>query len=418
LSASHLPKISGVPGTLAIGASLISFEKSSPAYSSYGYEKSYNAPVSFQAVEGYTYALNYLLVEEKHYLKIGNTKLLFWAGTSEDATDLIAELLEKPDELTIKDFLAKAKTGVFATKLKYDDRVFSVILGGNSGRVVVRHWLQIPLKEFIENVESWYEDLELIKFRSHEKDKMPPLHHFRLAVATVRETKDLKDEVSTQILRGIFHGHTPSVNLIGNLVNRVAVDLSNNGKSSLGNLSRFSLLRLIVNRNLRKENISMEIKPTLEQSIVQPDLVVDYPYQCGRLLAVFEELQAAYHDYKLEGPSVVERYYGTASTSPNSAFGILWRLHTHHLRKVARTNGDKGKAKATAIKNKIAGITKHFQRKNPSDLTSPPEFPRSFSSQEQGRFALGFYQQIAADKDAYEAYLQNKKLEENKGEEN
>ena len=61
ISESHLPKISGVPGTLAIGASLISFEKSSPAYSSYGYEKSYNSPISFQAVEAYTNALNFLV---------------------------------------------------------------------------------------------------------------------------------------------------------------------------------------------------------------------------------------------------------------------------------------------------------------------------------------------------------------------
>lgn len=411
ISASH-PKIKGVPGSLAMGASLISFDKDS--FRSYGLEKNYNSPISFPAVEGYINSLNYLLSNQKHFVKAGNTKLLFWAGKSEEATDFFAQFFEKPDEIAVKKFLENSKRGLFAFKLEYDDIIYSVILGGNSGRIVVRNWLQIPLKNFVDNVASWFEDLELIKIRSHEKDKLPPLHHFRLAASTVRDSnKELKDEVSSQILRGLFHGHTPSISIIGNLVNRIAVDLGRDGKSSLGNLSRFSLLRLIVNRNLRKENKSMEIKPTLEESIIDPDLVIDYPYQCGRLLAVFEELQAAHHEYKLEGPSVVERYYGTASTSPNSAFGILWRLHTHHLRKVGRTNGDKGKAKAQAIKNKIAAITKHFMRKNPLDLTSPPEFPRSFNLQAQGRFALGFYQQIAGDKEARDAYFQNKKAEQN-----
>lgn len=411
ISASHLPKISGVPGTVATGASLISFDKDS--FCSYGIGKSYNSPVSFAAVEGYTNALNYLVSNKRHYLKVGNTKIIFWANKSEEATDFLAELFEQPDEFAIQKFLANAKNGIFNFKIDYDSRIYSVILGGNAGRVVVRDWLQIPLKEFIDNVANWYKDLEIIKYRSHEKDKMPPLHHYRLTASTVREVKNLQDEVSAQILRGLFHGHTPSYSIIGNLVNRFYADLTTEGKSSLGNLSRFALLRLIVNRNLRKEKKSMEIKPKLEESLVDPDLVVDYPYQCGRLLAVFEELQTVYHEYKLEGPSVVERYYGTASTSPNSAFAILWRLHTHHLRKVGRTNGDKGKAKAQAIKNKIALITKHFKRKNQADLTSPPEFPYSFNLKEQGRFALGFYQQIAADKEARDAYFKNKDMEEN-----
>ncbi len=137
--------------------------------------------------------------------------------------------------------------------------------------------------------------------------------------------------------------------------------------------------------------------------------ITDPAYNCGRLLAVFEELQAAYHEYRLEGASVVEKYYGTAAASPNSAFGILWRLHQHHLKKVARTN----RGKSEAIKQKIAEISTNFKNPNPK---LPPQFPRSFNLQEQGRFALGFYQQIASDKEAREAYLRNKKSEENIGE--
>lgn len=130
----------------------------------------------------------------------------------------------------------------------------------------------------------------------------------------------------------------------------------------------------------------------------------DEAYNCGRLLAVFEELQAAAHEYKLEGASVVEKYYGAASSSPNSAFGILWRLHQHHLKKVSRSN----RAKAEAIKQKIAEICANFKACQP---TEAPRFPRSFDLQAQGRFALGFYQQIAFDKEARDAYIRNKETE-------
>ena len=117
----------------------------------------------------------------------------------------------------------------------------------------------------------------------------------------------------------------------------------------------------------------------------------DAAYNCGRLLAIFDDLQMAAHEYKLEGPGVVERYYGSASSAPNSAFGILWRLHQHHLRKVAQ-QGDKGRAAAQAIKRKISEIACLFPQVKPS---LPPQFPRTFALIEQGRFALGFYQQKA-----------------------
>ena len=134
----------------------------------------------------------------------------------------------------------------------------------------------------------------------------------------------------------------------------------------------------------------------------------DAAYNCGRLLAVFDDLQMAAHEYQLEGAGVVERYYGTASSSPNSAFGILWRLHQHHLRKVSK-QGNKGRAAEAAIKRKIGDIASLFPQRVPMQ---PPEFPRTFTLVEQGRFALGFYQQKASDDAARREHRNNKKAED------
>lgn len=122
----------------------------------------------------------------------------------------------------------------------------------------------------------------------------------------------------------------------------------------------------------------------------------DPAYNCGRLLAIFDDLQMKAHEYQLEGAGVVERYYGSASSAPNSAFGILWRLHQHHLKKISR-QGDKGKGAAEAIKKRIAEIATLFSQPGPNQ---PPRFPRTFNLQEQGRFALGYYQQKATDEAA------------------
>jgi len=136
---------------------------------------------------------------------------------------------------------------------------------------------------------------------------------------------------------------------------------------------------------------------------IQSQLVADtsdVAYNCGRLLAIFDALQWRAHEGKLEGPGVVERYFGTASSAPNAAFNILWRLHVHHLRKLSH-QADKGRAAAVAIERRIAEICVLFgQTPEMRAKRMPPHFPRVLDLQAQGRFALGFYQQKAADAEA------------------
>ncbi len=400
ISASH-PKIKGVPGALAMGASLISFDKDS--FRSYGLEKNYNSPVSFAAVESYINSLNYLLSSQRNRLRIGDTSLLYWAKKNDDVTDMFAMLFESPDEKMLEKFMKAPFRGEsFLPEIRVE-QFFSVTLGGNAGRVVVRNWMQMTLADAIKNFDKWFADLQIISMRPHENDKIPPFNLFLLARATVRDAKDLRPEVPTQLYRAALENHKPSLLLAKGLVDRIAVDLAKDGKKSLTNLSRFALLKLIVNRNEKEKSKMIEEKLNNE--------ITDEAYNCGRLLAVFQKLQAAAHGKDFDGAGVVEKYYGTASSSPNSAFGILWRLHQHHLKKLSRDN----KGASVAIKNEIAEICAKFKGCTPVEA---PKFPRSFNLQAQGRFALGFYQQIAADKEARDAYFQNKKAEENKGEQN
>lgn len=412
IAATHLPKIKlGVSTAQSTGAALVSFDKD--AFTSYGFSQSYNAPVSIEATKAYCEALNWLLKQENHSIRIGDAMLCFWARPrdSEEATDIFAQLLTRPDPQAVRRFMRAPLAGI-PRELEREG-FYSVMLTGNGGRVVVRHWMQTTIEAARANLKRWFEDLRIVEFdppdaggpkraakrdekTSHDDQGMPPLALFRLACTTVREAKDLQPEVPAQLYRAALEGTAPSLSLLKPIVHRLKIDLARNGPKTLWNWSRFALLRLILNRNAKGGD------PMIEPEVFETD---DPAYNCGRLLAIFDDLQMQAHEWKLEGAGVVERYYGSASSAPNSAFGILWRLHQHHLRKLAQ-QGDKGKRAAEAIKRRIAEIACHFKRAGEG---LPPQFPRTFNLQEQGRFALGFYQEKAR---AMQARQKNRQSEQ------
>lgn len=411
IAPTHNPKIQGVPNAQSTGAAIVSFDK--PAFRSYGFDQSYNAPVSIEASTAYCVGLRWLLHQRNHSIRLGNVIVCFWARDSEEATDIFVELFERPKPDTVQRFLTSPLRGAVHQGI-HADEFYSVTLAGNAGRIVVRHWLQCTLDAAAENIKKWFCDLEIAplggsaavlkakkKVEDISWDAPQPLGLYMLALTTVREAKDLQPEIPTQLFRAAVEGHAPSIMLLKPILNRLSKELTSSGTIlALRRLSRFALIRLILNRN-RKEG-----EPMIEPKVFETS---DAAYNCGRLLAIFDDLQMRAHEYQLEGAGVVERYYGSASSAPNSAFGILWRLHQHHLKKMSRQGG-RGKAAAEAIKRKISNIAALFSQPKPN---FPPEFPRAFSLVEQGRFALGFYQQKAADEAARREHLENKDKQNN-----
>lgn len=393
IARTHETKIIGVKNT-GSGGAIVSFDKD--AFRSYGFEKSYNAPVSIRAAKDYCDALTWLLRRRNHSLTIGETSVCFWAKESEEATDFLAAMLDRPQPEQVHDFLTATWAGTNRQLLK-PDQFYSVTLAGNTGRVVVRHWMQMTVAQAVENFKLWFTDLDIATYSNFNEER-PALAIKNLARTTLRESKgkklkddDLLAELVSQLYRAALEKHAPSLLLVHSILERFKSDLAKNGLSALNNLSRFALLRLIINRHEKEKN--RMIDPIISDTD-------DVAYNCGRLLAVFDELQRSAlstEKKKFEGAGVVDRYYGAASSTPNNAFGVLWRLHHNHLKKLSQ-QGDRGRAWAQAIRKKIEEIASRF--KSPGDSHEPPQFPRFFDLQAQGRFALGFYQQKAFDRAA------------------
>ena len=79
------PAIKGVVGAQAMGASLVGFN--ARAFESYGHdeEQGLNAPVSEYATFAYTTALNHLLSDREHHMRIGDTTVVYWADKHDEA---------------------------------------------------------------------------------------------------------------------------------------------------------------------------------------------------------------------------------------------------------------------------------------------------------------------------------------------
>ncbi|MCI0624982.1 MAG: type I-C CRISPR-associated protein Cas8c/Csd1 [Acidobacteria bacterium] len=390
LAPTHSPKIQGVPNTQSFGAAIVSFDKD--AFASYGFDQSLNAPTSEDAATAYSSALNWLLEREDHHLRLAQTSLCFWTKESEQASGLFARLLNQPDPQSVAQLLKSPWAGL-ERELAKRDQFYAVALAGNAGRIVVRYWIQEPLDQAIENFRRWFTDLQINvpprppkKLRAAAQEKeFHPLSIYWLACTTVREAKDLRSEVPSQLYRAALEGTAPSVSLIKPILDRLHSRLvRDESYNLLYDESCFALVKLILNRN--RKDTDMEIAPKL---IADTD---DPAYNCGRLLAILAATQDKAHDYKLEGAGVAERYFGTASVSPASVFPLLLRLNRHHLNKISKSERFAGHERF--IQEQIESVLTLFKPAKPGVA---PMFPRTLNLQAQGRFALGFYQQAAHD---------------------
>ena len=428
IARSHNPKILRIPN-IGVGGRLVSFAQECPAFSSYGFEMGENAPVSEEAAPSYLLALQSLLDSDTHSLRVRPAVVCFWAKKQDQAANFIARMMRKPDPLVVSEFLKSPWAGL-ERSAAHLDQFYSVALSANAKRVVVRHWMQTTVQTAIERLHNWFADLAVVAFGREsgaqvtrrreagapaaQKEEPPPLSINCLANTTVRDPGDLSSDAASQLYRAALERTRPPIVLVKRVLDRLTADLAKYGLGVLETpipsktlqairkagqpvpppgVTRFALLKLILNRN-GKEN-----DPVTKTELFETE---DAAYNCGRLLSVFNSLQRSAHDGKLEGATIAERYFGSASSSPSAAFSILWRLHQHHLKKV-RQKGEKGQKAAYRIKESIMQICSRFA---PQAAGQPPEFPRTLTLVEQGRFALGFYQQEAARAQAVKLWKQ------------
>lgn len=352
-------KIKGVPGGQIAGTSIIS--ANAPAFESYGLEASLVAPTCAECGERFTKAANHLLSSESNRLYLGGVVFLMW--TREEVGFSLLDYLTDPQPEQVRDLIASLKSGHHTSGMD-ETAFYATALTGSGGRVVVRDWIDTTVGAVRSRVATWFQRQEVV---GGFGELSQPIGLFPLAMATAREARDLAAPVPRALLRAALSGTPLPFGLLYQAVRR-------NRAEQKVTRPRAALIKLVL--------LSHEGGENREGYMVQLDLDNPNPaYRCGRLLAVLEEIQ------RLAVPgakaTIVDRFFGTASSAPSSVFGRLLRGAQPHLGKLERDRPSAWRALQSRLEDIQAGLE---------------GFPRVLTLEDQGRFALGYYHQRAWDR--------------------
>jgi CRISPR-associated protein Csd1 len=326
-----------------------------------------------EQTEQYAAALNDLIA--RHSYRLTGNKIVHWySGRDEvpDQLDPFSFLTEQADtesdeadaQAVAGRLLDSIRTAKRQDILGY--RFYAMTLSGSSARVMVRDWMEGRFEDLVASVDAWFEHLAIVR---RDGDGLAPKPKF-LAVlgALVRELKDVPPPVEAKLWCVAVRKEPIPEFAMAQALARVKIDII---ADTPMRHARIGLLKAYHIRKNREGDA--EMKPYLNED--HPDAA----YHCGRLMAIYADLQyAALGDV---GAGVVQRFYAAASATPALILGRLSRGSQFHL-------------------NKLDGGLGHWYEQRLADVWGKIKdaLPKTLTLEEQSLFALGYYQQKAAPK--------------------
>lgn len=368
--ATH-PKITGLSGVggLSMGDVLAGFDKA--AFSSFGLDQSANAAMSAEAAQRYADGLNDLI--RNHSRRLANALVVHWFKEQIAPEDDPLEWLNGLESQEQTEAAAQAAARTLLNAISSgkranlgDNRYFALTLSGAAGRVMARDWMEGEFEDLVRHVEAWFADLAIVARDGLGCARDPKF--MAVCGALVRELKDLPAPTAATLWKVAVQRLPIPQPLMAQALVRFRVDLVDKDQPPF-NHARMGIIKAYFFR----------LKPGGDKTMTAY-LNPDHPaaaYHCGRLLAVFANLQrAALGDV---GAGVVQRYYVATSQTPGLVLGRLTSNARNHLGKLEG-------GLAFWYETKIADVMSRLG----------DGAPRILDLEGQGLFALGYYQQIAA----------------------
>ncbi len=384
-------KVTGLSdvGGLPTGDVLSSFDKD--AFGHFGLAKGANAAMSVEMVKLVTDSLNHLIGNRSR--RMCGTKVVYWYSrpiAAEDdvlSQDIFGDLYaDEPTEADAAEAGAIEQTPTQQQTLAAESRAsqllaairsgerpelldceyYALTLSGNSGRVIIRDWMQGRFEDLANNVKRWFDDLSIV---SRDGKATIGNHKFAAVLgAMVRDLRDMPPPTVATLWRVALAGAPIPPPLAAQVLSRVRMDVIGN---QTARHARLGFLRafLIRNSHLDLRNMTTNVDDSID----------DPAYLCGRIMAVLANVQqTALGDV---GAGVVQRYYAAASATPALVLGRLVRTaQIAHL-----------------TKRKEKPILNHMEKQMQelwSRMKAAP--PTTLTLEQQTLFAMGFYQQQAA----------------------
>ena len=373
------PPIKGVYGSQSSGAALISFNDQ--AFESYGKKQNFNSPISEEVAFSYTTILNYMLKHPKHHIKIGDETVILWAEKSESLyEEILLQLLDTEEEQdnkssstykhsmqsvqAVADILQRVKQGksIEGSMIGFDPNVKFYILGlsPNNARLSVRFWHTDHFGKLVERVVSHHIDLMIEKL-PHAPNEISLRRILDETVPKKARDRKVNPLLAGAIMRSILLGAPYPQMLYTTILNRIKAD---------GDINyiRVAIIKGCLIRNARNEKSHIKER-MLTMSLNEENTSIGY--NLGRLFACLEKVQQDATP-KLNA-TIKDRYFSSASATPQAVFPVLLRLAQHHIAK-----SEFGGLRDKEIQEVIGRVDK---------------FPTNLSLEEQGQFVLGYYHQ-------------------------
>lgn len=400
------PLIKRVPGGTPSGVSLVSFNAG--AFESYGWKSNENAPISRAAAEAAATALSRLVhpafpdprpetlgqpLPRRHVRISSDTIACFWAdlpAASEFLDELTAEM--DPDPARVGDLIASPRTGreteipVSLTTIRPpgvdEARFFALVITGTQGRAILRGWMDMKVAEVKENLDRYWKDLKIVRNTPPPKEKPLPEHFPQRALLTALAPfgrfEDVPVALASDLFRAALSGERYPLAALQKALERARAEI---GRGEWADKyrrdARAALVKAVLVRNFGKE-----LSPAMDPDNHEPG------YLLGRMMAVLERLQQLALGGDVNA-TVIDRFFGAASATPQSVFPRLLKNARHHARKA---EGSQQAGAAIWLDRQLDEIA--FALKVDRRVYGPyAGFPPHLSLEQQGLFVLGYHQQ-------------------------
>ncbi|MEE0999912.1 MAG: type I-C CRISPR-associated protein Cas8c/Csd1 [Treponemataceae bacterium] len=335
-------------------------------YDSYGKGQSYNAPVSVKAEAAYTKALNYLIKSKNNKFRLGEDTIIFWAEKkeSESFEDIFYSSLfsgkneDNPDRHVneVKNLFNAINTGKI--DLDFSSNFYVLCLSPNAARISVRFWETGKVETFANRIKQHFDDFEIIRSK-HDVEYLN-LYQILSATALDRKMDNVAPNLIGNVTQSILKGLPYPATLQQQCIRRIRAEQKVSRE-------RAAILKAYINRINRMKDIK-------EVSVALDRKETNKGYLLGRLFAVFEKVQQDTHPGL--NSTIVDRFYGAASTNPVTVFTQLMRLNHHHLNSYSSEKG---------------GIKRKMDDKIAEIMNMIDSFPSHLNLNEQSYFAIGYY---------------------------
>ena len=371
------------------------------AAESFGRKQTVNAQICAACGMLSAHSLNYLLENRRHCAIIardsskGTTKntlddqvAVFWLeeepddlnlnGTVIDTLELLSSPLQEGDNpyevMTLRlleELLARPWTGRDVEASFEHDSFHLVVLSANTGRLVVREYMDTSLPTLFASLSRYMDGLRIV---SPSGDAA---RAFSIP-ATINALRVSSPELIRRFVGAAYLAHDLPSSILERAVNRMSVSVHATKDDPYpwrnGGITHViaAVIKLVLTLGSEEAKTMEQLNRCYNSS----------GYLCGRLLAILEEAQKRAANNRLNS-TLVEKYIGAASVSPEAILPRLIRLaESGHLPKIRREYRE-----YTRISRLLQEITVGIDENG--------GFPTVLSLRGQGEFMLGFYHQRA-----------------------